>query len=98
MTGWCFSNPVLLSSNGKQKVLLRGRKQRTNEDGINRYQTQKHRNGHEDIPERQSFFGALAVQASCPKESPDNLPIELEAIGSDQRDVVSIGPGAKLSK
>jgi hypothetical protein len=44
------------------------------------------------------FLDDLAVQASCPKESPDNLPIELEPIGRNQRDVVSIGPVAKVSK
>ena len=50
---------------------------------------------HAIIP---SLLDDLAVQASCPKESPDNLPIELEPIGNDQSDVVSIGPGAKVSK
>jgi len=45
-----------------------------------------------------SFLDDLAIQASCPKETSDDLPIELEPIGSDQRDVVSMGPGAKNSK
>ena len=40
----------------------------------------------------------LAVKASRPKESPDNLPIELEPIGRDQRCVVSNGSGGKVSK
>jgi hypothetical protein len=53
---------------------------------------------HSDHAIISSFLDDLAVQASCPKESPEHLPIELETIGSDQRDVVSIGPGAKVSK
>src|SRR5665811_1495562 len=44
------------------------------------------------------FLDNLAVYASCSKESQDNLPIELEPIGSNQRDVVSIAAGAKVSK
>jgi len=44
------------------------------------------------------FLDDLAVYAGCSKESPDNLPIELEPIGSNQRDVVSIAAGAKVSK
>ena len=53
---------------------------------------------HSDHAIISAFLDDLAVQASCPKESPDNLPIELEPVGCDQRDVVSIGPGADVSK
>jgi hypothetical protein len=44
------------------------------------------------------FLDDLTIQASSPEESPDDLPIELEPISRDQRDVVSIGAGAKVSK
>ena len=53
---------------------------------------------HFDYTIISAFLDDLAVQASCPKESPDNLPIELEPVGSDQWDLASIGPGAKISK
>jgi len=44
------------------------------------------------------FLNDLAVYAGCPKESSDNLPIEPEPIGSDQRHVVSIVAGTDVSK
>jgi hypothetical protein len=44
------------------------------------------------------FLDDLSVQASCSKESPDHLPIELEPVGRDQRDVVSVDPGTDVSK
>jgi hypothetical protein len=45
-----------------------------------------------------SFLHDLSVQASHPKESPDNLPIELESVSSDQWEMVSSSPGAEISK
>src|ERR1035437_4958938 len=44
------------------------------------------------------FLDDLAVYAGCSKESPDNLPIEFESVGCDQRHVVSIAAGADVSK
>jgi hypothetical protein len=45
-----------------------------------------------------SFLDDLAVQASDAKDSPDNLPIELESVRSDQGEITSRRPSAKLSK
>jgi hypothetical protein len=44
------------------------------------------------------FLDDLAVYAGCSKESPDNVPIELEAVGNNQRHVVSMVAGAEVSK
>ena len=50
---------------------------------------------HTIIP---SFLHDLTVQARSPKESSDNLTIELESVGRDQREVASRGPGEHSSR
>lgn len=50
---------------------------------------------HAIIP---SFLDDLTVQASCAKKASNDLPIKFKSVGRDQRDIVPIGPGAKLSK
>jgi hypothetical protein len=78
---WRFRNPVLLSSHGNQKVILRGRSHLTNEDAMDLYQAQKLRDGREDVAERQSLFGQACLHRrgsdfhdkslSREKDSPD---------------------------
>jgi hypothetical protein len=50
---------------------------------------------HTIIP---SFLDDLAEQASDAKDSPNHLPIELESVRSDQGEMTSRRPSAKLSK
>ena len=45
-----------------------------------------------------SFLDDLAVQASYPEEAPDDLPIELESVSSDQGEIGSRGQIGKFSK
>jgi hypothetical protein len=53
---------------------------------------------HSDHAIISSFLDDLTVQASHAKDSPDNLPIELESVRSDQGEMTSRRPSAKLSK
>ncbi len=45
-----------------------------------------------------SFLDDLAVQASHPDESPDDLPIELESVRGDQRNAVEFHAADAISK
>jgi hypothetical protein len=64
--GGCFRNPVLLSSEGNHKVVVRSRMCRTNEDANGFYEMQEHRMGCEDIAERQAFLGQACLHCRSP--------------------------------